>query len=74
MQLYATILFSEMPLLIQNAGFESLMLNNDKLMVVLSVVLIIWIGIVVFIFLTDRKVERLESSVQNLIRNNKTSD
>ncbi|MCY4232289.1 MAG: CcmD family protein [Bacteroidetes bacterium] len=63
-----------MPLLIQNAGFESLMLNNDKLMVVLAVVLIIWIGIVVFIFLTDRKVERLESSVQNLIRNNKTSD
>ncbi|MCY4171192.1 MAG: CcmD family protein [Bacteroidetes bacterium] len=63
-----------MPLLIQNAGFESLMLNNDKLMVVLAVVLIIWIGIVVFIFLTDRKVERLESSVQNLIRNDKTSD
>jgi len=63
-----------MPLLIQNAGFESLMLNNDKLMVVLAVVLIIWVGIVVFIFLTDRKVERLESSVQNLIRNNKASD
>ena len=54
-------------LLIQSArDIETVMLDNDKLLVVLAVVLIIWIGITVFIFATDRKIDRLESSVKAL--------
>ena len=59
-----------MSFLLQNAGFEATMLDNDKLMVVLAVVLIIWAGFCIFMFLTDRKVDRLESSVQQLIDQN----
>ena len=40
------------------------MLNNDKLFVVLAVVLIIWVGIVLFIYATDRKITRLETTLQ----------
>ncbi len=55
-------------LLIQAAGsIETAMLDNDKLMVVLAVVLIIWIGITMFIYATDRKINRLESSVKALL-------
>jgi len=55
-------------LLIQAAGsIETAMLDNDKLMVVLAVVLIIWIGIAMFIYATDRKIDRLESSVKALL-------
>ncbi len=55
-------------LLIQAAGsIETVMLDNDKLMVVLAVVLIIWIGITMFIYATDRKIDRLESSVKSLL-------
>ena len=54
-------------LLIQAArDIETVMLDNDKLLVVLAVVLIIWIGIMVFIYATDRKIDRLESSVKAL--------
>ncbi len=54
-------------LLIQAArDLETVMLDNDKLLVVLAVVLIIWIGITVFIYATDRKIDRLESSVKAL--------
>jgi len=59
--------------LLQDAGFEATMLDNDKLMVVLAVVLIIWIGICIFIFMTDRKVDRLESSVQKLTDQNQSN-
>ena len=54
-------------LLIQAArDIETVMLDNDKLLVVLAVVLTIWIGITVFIYATDRKIDRLESSVKAL--------
>jgi len=54
-------------LLIQAArDIETVMLDNDKLLVVLAVVLIIWIGITVFIYASDRKIDRLESSVKAL--------
>ena len=54
-------------LLIQvTRDIEAVMLDNDKLLVVLAVVLIIWIGITVFIYATDRKIDRLESSVKAL--------
>ncbi len=53
-------------LLLQTAGIESAMLDNDKLMVVLAVVLIIWIGIIVLIFMTDRKIDQIESQLPSL--------
>lgn len=62
-------------LLIQAAqGIETVMLDNDKLMVVLAVVLIIWVGITVFIYATDRKIDQLESSVRALSREKKNND
>lgn len=54
-------------LLLQTAGIEAAMLDNDKLLVVLAVVLVIWIGIVIFIVTTDRKIERIESYVKPLL-------
>ena len=48
-------------------ALESVMLSNDKLYVVLAVVLIIWIGIMVMISRTDRHLARLERSVEEHI-------
>jgi CcmD family protein len=45
-------------------GIERVMLAEDKLYVVLAVVLIIWIGLVLFLFRTDRKLDRLERMLQ----------
>ena len=41
---------------------EEFMLSNDKLFVVLAVVLIIWAGLITYIIATDRRISRLESS------------
>lgn len=49
----------------QPTGIEQVMLSEDKLYVVLAVVLIIWFGIVYFLFRTDRKIAQLERSVEN---------
>lgn len=54
-------------MLLQTSGFEAAMLSNDKLFVVLAVVLIIWVGILIFIYTTDRKISKLESSIQHLL-------
>ncbi len=53
-------------LLLQATGIESAMLDNDKLMVVLAVVLIIWVGIILLIYITDRKIDRIESQLPDL--------
>ena len=45
------------------SSFETLMVSGGKIYVVLAVVLIIWIGLVVFLFRTDRKIARLEEKV-----------
>ncbi|WP_054685869.1 CcmD family protein [Rhodothermus marinus] len=45
-------------------GIERVMLAEDKLYVVLAVVLIIWFGLILFIFRTDRKLDRLERTLQ----------
>ena len=42
------------------------MLDNDKLFVVLAVVLVIWAGIVLFIYGTDRNIGRLERRIETL--------
>jgi CcmD family protein len=44
-------------------GLERFMLAEDKLYVVLAVVLIIWIGLAVYLFRTDRKIRALERAV-----------
>lgn len=61
-------------LLLQTSGFEAAMLDNDKLMVVLAVVLIIWLGIVIFIYAIDRKINRIESSIQHLLENEEATE
>lgn len=49
----------------QNSGLlESVMLSNDKLYVVLTVVLIIWLGLVFFVLRTDKKLSSLERSIE----------
>lgn len=41
-------------------GFERAMLAEDKLPVVLAVVLVVWIGIALLLLRTDRRLARLE--------------
>lgn len=45
-------------------GSERFMLAEDKLFVVLAVVLIIWAGLAVYLFRTDRKLTRLEQALK----------
>ena len=49
------------------SGLDQVMLAQDKLFVVLAVVLIIWIGLAVFIFRTDRRLDRLERTLSERI-------
>ena len=59
---------------LQHINMEAAMLDNDKILVVLAVVLIIWIGIVLFLYRTDHKIDRLESSVQHLLDKQNSSN
>ncbi|MEZ4702407.1 MAG: CcmD family protein [Rhodothermales bacterium] len=45
-------------------GSERFMLAEDKLFVVLAVVLIIWAGISLFLIRSDRKLTRLEKALK----------
>lgn len=47
----------------QPEGLERIMLADGKIYVVLAVVLIIWFGLLAFLFRTDRKIDRLEREV-----------
>ncbi len=47
----------------QTSEFESAMLSEDKLFVVLAVVLVIWFGIVIMLFRNDRKIAALEQRI-----------
>ncbi len=51
----------------QEQGLEKVMLAEDKLYVVLAVVLIIWIGLVLLIYRTDAKISRLERKLDERI-------
>ncbi len=42
------------------SGLDEAMLSNDKLFVVMAVVLIIWFGIILFLYRGDRKLDQLE--------------
>lgn len=46
------------------SGFEETMVSGDKIYVVLAVVLIIWFGLVLLLFRTDRRLARLEDRVE----------
>ena len=48
-------------------GLEAVMLAQDKLYVVLAVVLIIWIGLILFVLRTDQRLRSLERSVETSI-------
>ena len=48
---------------LEPTGLERTMLQQDKLYVVLAVVLIIWFGLAFFIFRTDRRLRALERTV-----------
>jgi len=44
-------------------GIERVMLAEDKLYVVLAVVLVIWFGLLAFLFMTERRLRRLEAQL-----------
>ena len=46
---------------------ERIMLADDKIFVVLAVVLIIWIGLVLFVLRTDKKLGALERAIDERI-------
>ncbi|MDX1530339.1 MAG: CcmD family protein [Rhodothermales bacterium] len=48
-------------------GLEVVMLQQDKLYVVLAVVLLIWFGLLFFLFRTDRRLARLEREVESRV-------
>jgi CcmD family protein len=45
-------------------GIERVMLAEDKLPVVLAVVLVIWLGLLLFLFFTDRRLARIERELR----------
>ncbi len=49
------------------SALERVMLADDKIFVVLVVVLLIWIGISIFLLRTDRKLDALERAVAERI-------
>lgn len=49
----------------QPVGLERFMVNDGKIYVVLAVVLIIWFGLLLVLFRTDRKIERLERQLEH---------
>ncbi|MEX0821262.1 MAG: CcmD family protein [Rhodothermales bacterium] len=51
----------------ESTGLERVMLAEDKLYVVLAVVLIIWIGLALLVFRTDRRLDRLERTMDERI-------
>lgn len=48
-------------------GLDGVMLSHDKLYVVLAVVLLIWFGLLLFLYRTDRRLDRLERTLETRI-------
>lgn len=46
-------------------GLEQVMLSDDKILVVLGVVLIIWFGIIALLLRNDRRIGQLEKELEN---------
>lgn len=51
----------------QEQGLEKVMLAEDKLYVVLAIVLIIWIGLIFLVYRTDRRIAELERKIDERI-------
>lgn len=49
------------------SALETIMLAQDKLYVVLAVVLIIWLGLMFFISRTDRRIREVERTLEERI-------
>ena len=49
----------------QPQGIERVMLAEDKLPVVLAVVLIVWLGVLLLLFRTDRRLARIERDLDD---------
>lgn len=52
-------------ILLQTQNSEKFLFASDKIYTVLSVVLIIWVGILVKLFLLEKKVKELENKDKN---------
>lgn len=61
---YDTVWAADVPVA-DPSPLEAVMLADDKLFVVLAVVLVIWFGIVVMLVRTERKIRSLERSLDN---------
>ena len=48
-----------------NSGFDSMMLSNGKIYTVVGVLLIIFIGIIIYLFNTDRKLKSIENQIKS---------
>lgn len=48
-------------------GLEAFMLSQDKIFVVLGIVLIVWFGIVFLLFRTDSKLDKLEQALDDRV-------
>lgn len=46
------------------SGFDQVMLSDDKIFVVLGVLLIIWTGIIILILRADRRIDALERRLE----------
>ncbi len=49
------------------SALEQVMLSNDKLYVVLAVVLLIWFGFIFFVYRTDRRLSQVERTLEDRI-------
>ena len=47
------------------SGFDSMMLSNGKIYTVVGVLLIIFIGIIIYLFNTDRKLKSIENQIKS---------
>jgi hypothetical protein len=49
------------------SGYEDIMLSHDKIYVVLAVLGTIWLGIIVLLLRSDRRIDQLERSLEDRI-------
>ena len=56
--------WTEQPAAQQPEGLERVMLADGKIYVVLTVVLLIWVGLVTVLVRTDRRIDRLERRLE----------
>lgn len=49
----------------ESNGFDSMMLSNGKIYTVVGVLLIIFIGIIIYLFNTDKKLTSIENQIKS---------